>query len=184
MMLSMDAHEPTKVCPLCAETIKASAKVCPFCRSRQGRFTILKGELASAFTVIALLGVLAAMGLWMFPEPSDPESDPYFVRHRDELPVVRTTLESTKKVGHFWLSGFVTNRGHRPWRVHGLEVRFLDAQGGLLEAQHEKAEAFVVQPGTEHAFRIELYNVLPSVTGAVQLVRVESASDGQQYDPD
>jgi hypothetical protein len=180
----MAENEPTKVCPLCAETIKAAAKVCPFCRSRQGCFTVLKGELAGAIVTITLFAVLIWMSSWLFPDDSDSTSSGDFIRHRDELPVVRTTLETAEKQERFWLSGFVTNKGDRPWRVNGLEVRFLDAQGSLLEVQHrvfDKINSFVVQPNSEHAFRIKLYSVPSSVTGTVQNIRVESATDGRKY---
>jgi RNA polymerase subunit RPABC4/transcription elongation factor Spt4 len=180
----MAENEQTKICPLCAETIKAAAKVCPFCQSRQSRFTVIKGELTGVFIVIVLLGGLIAMGSWLFPDESDSASGRDFVRHRGELPVVRTTLETAEMGEQFWLSGFVTNKGDHPWRVLGLEVRFVNAQGKLLEVQHrefDKINAFAVQPNSEHAFRIRLYNVPSSVTGVVQSVRVESATDGRKY---
>ena len=184
----MAENEQTKVCPLCAETIKVAAKICPFCRSRQSRFTVIKGELAGAFMVIVLLGLLIAANSLLFPDDSDLASERDFVRHRNELRVVRTTLEVVGKQMQFWLSGFVTNNGDRPWRVHELEVQFLDSQGNLLDVQHRtfnQMNAFVVQPNSEHAFRIDLYNVSSSVTGVVQKVRVESATDGRKnYDPD
>jgi len=183
----MAENEPTKVCPLCAETIKAAAKVCPFCRSRQSRFTVLKGELGGAIITITLFAVLIWMSSWLFPDDSDSTSAGDFVRHRSELPVVRTVLEGAEQQQQFRLSGFVTNKGDRPWRVTGLEVRFLNAQGSLLEVQHrvfDKNNAFVVQPNNEHAFQIKLYGVPNSVTGAVRNVLVESATDGRKnYDP-
>jgi hypothetical protein len=183
----MAENEPTKVCPLCAETIKAAAKVCPFCRSRQGRFTVFKGELAGAIVTITLIAVLIWMSSWLFPDDSDSTSAGDFVRHRDELPVVRTVLECAEEHQRFWMSGYVTNKGDRPWRVTGLEVRFLNVQGSLLEVQHrvfDKNNAFVVQPNNEHAFRIKLYSIPNSVTGVVQKVLVESATDGRKnYDP-
>ena len=184
----MAENEQTKVCPLCAETIKVAAKICPFCRSRQSRFTVLKGELAGAFFVIVVLGGLIALGSLLPSDESDSTPSNDFIRHRDELAVVRTTLETIEMPEQFWLSGFVTNKGVRPWRVLGLEARFLDAQGNMLEVQHrefDKINAFVVQPNTEHGFRIRLYKIPNSATGVVQSIRVESAMDGRKnYDPD
>ncbi len=183
----MAENEQAKVCPLCAETIKVAAKVCPFCRSRQGRFTVLKGELTGAIVTITLFVVLLWMRSLLFPDDSDSTSAVDFIRHRDELPVVRTVLERAEGHQQFWLSGFVTNKGDRPWRVHELEVRLLDAQSNLLDVQHRpftKDNAFVIQPNSEHAFRIELYGVPNSAKGAGQNVRVESATDGRKnYDP-
>jgi hypothetical protein len=184
----MAENAQIKICPLCAETIKSAAKICPYCQSRQSRFTVLKGELAGAFVVILLIGGLIIVGSRVFPDESDSTSGRDFLGHRNDLLVVRTALESTEKRGEFLLSGFVTNQSVRPWRVLGLEARFLDAQGNMVEVQHrefDKMSAFVVQPSTEHAFQIKLYNVPNSVTGVVQIIRVESAIDGRKnYDPD
>jgi len=60
--------EPTKTCPLCAETIKSAAKICPFCRTRQSRFVLLQGELAGALVALMWIVILAAICGWVFPE--------------------------------------------------------------------------------------------------------------------
>jgi RNA polymerase subunit RPABC4/transcription elongation factor Spt4 len=64
----MPENEQTKVCPLCAETIKAAAKVCPFCRSKQGRYALWRQELLiggpATLVIIMAIGVIA----WFAPD--------------------------------------------------------------------------------------------------------------------
>jgi len=137
--------------------------------------------------VIVLLGGLIFVASRVFPNDSDATAGSDVIGHRDELPVVRTALEPTDMSEQFWLSGFITNRSSRPWRILSLEVRFLDPHHQLLDVRHagfSKGDAFVVQPNSEHAFRIKLYGVSSSVTGSVRNVQVESAADGRKcYNP-
>lgn len=181
----------TKFCPLCAETIKAAARVCPFCQARQGRFILLGGELAGA---IGGLGILAA-AFWMICQfmADDPFQASFraFVFHRTDLEVVRVNVEPAEAIGkteQLWMTGFITNRGNRPWRVHELEARFLNEQNRVVDVQHgsvDKQEVFVVQPLHEHAFRIRLEKPGTGQFMGKPHVRVERASDGRQrFDPD
>lgn len=83
------------------------------------------------------------------------------------------------KRSEYWLVGFVTNRGSSSWRVQELEVRFLNPEGSLLDVAHLAVhDAFVVQPGREQAFRVDLGRLPPAVVEAVVQVRVQSATDG------
>ncbi len=183
----MNGASDTKVCPLCAETIKAAAKVCPHCQSRQGRFAILKGEIAGTLVLLALLAIVAFLLDRIFSDESDWNLYTGFALHRQDLQVVRTALGPGPRQSEYWLMGYVTNRGERPWRVHELEVRLQDPQGHLVDVRHPelgKEEAFVVQPGQEHAFRVTLDTLTRTNALNVSNVRVQIASDGRQrYDP-
>lgn len=173
----MTAATPTKVCPLCAETIKAAAKVCPYCQGRQSRFALWQQELPGALAMIALVGLACAAIAWWLPD--EYREGRNFARHRDELRVVRTLLDRPTGRPDSWLSGYVTNLRDHPWRVRELEVRFLDAEGNLVDV-HSPAvmEPFVVQPRQEHAFRINLGTLTFTNPRMAQSVRVLTATDG------
>jgi hypothetical protein len=174
----MTEGSQTKVCPLCAETIKVVAKICPFCQTRQGRWVLLAQELFILAYAFVAMGFLIALGFWAFPEDERLEGR-RFSSHRSELTVVRVALDRGKKRPQFWLSGFVTNTGTYPWRVHQMEVRFVDEQGRLFDVYHPTIEApFVVEPGREHSFRAALGSITWTNAVALPQVRVQFASDG------
>jgi RNA polymerase subunit RPABC4/transcription elongation factor Spt4 len=56
----------SKVCPSCAETIKAAAKVCPFCRSKLDRWAHYRELLIAAPGLIVAVAAIAAV-LWRDP---------------------------------------------------------------------------------------------------------------------
>jgi hypothetical protein len=168
----------SKTCPLCAETIKAAAKVCPFCRAHQSRFALWREQLVQLVFALLLMALLGLVCYWVFPADV-PSSGRSFARHREDLRVLRTSLERVKKKSEFWLTGYVTNSGSYPWRVRELELRLLDAHGNLLDVRHPSvSDPFVVPPGAEGAFRVELGEVVFTNSGVVHQVRVQTASDG------
>jgi hypothetical protein len=174
----MTESPQTKVCPLCAETIKAAAKVCPFCQNRQDRWSLWAQDSLPAVVGFFLLGISVLFVLWLFPWQARSEGRS-FAGHRSDLKVLPVALDRAKTRPEFWLSGFVTNTGAYPWRVHELEVRFLDGQGHLFDVLHPAVEnAFVVEPGREHAFRVKLGTITWTNNAALPQVRVQTASDG------
>src|ERR1035437_1442627 len=171
---SMSDMSQSKTCPRCAETIKAAARVCPFCQGRQGRFAIWQEQLCLVLAVLVLVVLLGLVCYWVLPDV--PASGRNFARHRDDLSVLRASLEREKKKPEFWLTGFVTNSGSYPWRVRELEVRLLDAQGNLLDVQHPNvSDPFVVPPGAEGAFRVKLGEVVFTNSSVVHQVRDNTA---------
>jgi hypothetical protein len=209
----------TKVCPVCAETIKVAAKLCPFCQSRQSQFARCRQELGPVIVGLGCLGLLAALCAWILPdEPTDRERN--FARHRHELGVIRTVWEYStndgttgrrseqfaegsafpaknsvtnkvdsqqsgpespgrrRKKPNLWMTGYVTNKGNRAWRVHELEVRLLDQSGKVMDVCYASPEpSFVVQPHHEHAFRVGLENTNAPIASEV---RVHISSEGNR----
>lgn len=176
----MSDSSDTKICPLCAETIKTAAKVCPFCRSKQGRYALWRQELTIAVTGLALVITAIVMIAWFAPEEKGVGGRS-FAGNRNDLVVLNTTLHVPDAKPAFWLTGVITNRGQYPWRVHELEVRFVDQRGNLLDARHpDVKELFVVQPRQEHGFRVELGGLAFTNGNVTHQVRVQTATDGDR----
>jgi hypothetical protein len=181
----VDTSAETKICPLCAETIKAVAKICPFCQSRLGRYTRWAQEFGPLLVGLVWFGVFGGLMSWVIPnEPGGIERN--FARHRSDLGVVETAWDRPSPKAEFWLSGFVTNKANRPWRIHELEIRLLDGNGRILDARHPGIDTpFVVQPGQKHAFRTRFGEVAETNRISRYEVRVHVGSDGnRRYDPD
>ena len=133
----MDDQSQTKTCPLCAEIIKAAAKVCPFCRAAQSQFSLLREQLSIVVPPLLFLTLLGFVCYLVFPEHLG-SSGRNFTRHREDLRVVRTSLERLMKKTDFSLAGYVTNTGTYPWRVRELELRLLDPKGNLVYRLFER----------------------------------------------
>ena len=183
----MAVNEQTKVCPLCAETIKAAAKVCPFCRTRQSRFTLLKGEFAGIILVLTVFIVIPFSLDWLFGDESDDQSSIAFVIHRNDLSVKDIAWKTAGRNHDYLLTGYITNGGNYSWRIHELEIRVEDAQNNMVDVRHvefDKDEKFVVQPGQDHAFKTQFETAMMDVNSKLA-VRVQKATDGRErYDPD
>jgi hypothetical protein len=178
----------TKVCPLCAETIKVAAKVCPYCRTRQTRFALLKGEIRGFFTVLAVLVVGGfILDRVFFLDKSEQKANLAFVQHKHDLTVGHTEWAAAEKENAYWLTGFVTNQGAFSWRVRELEVRIMDAQTNMVDVQHVafgKNDNFIIQSGQAHAFKIQFETPLLDTNSSLT-VCVKRATDSRNYnDPD
>src|ERR1051325_7154708 len=199
----MDNSPATKSCLMCAETIKAAAKICPFCQSRQGRFPPIKNDLAAFVVALFTVAVLVAaliIGIRYFDNKGRD-----FDTYREDLIVLQSSLKPTAAFfaftnlpaltnvsdtstnrhrpfaypeDNFCLTGTVTNRSPYPWRIHAFEARFFYPSNNLLEAQQPYLrEPFTILPHQEHPFRLSFYTrAFPNLDPLAQ-VRVLMAED-------
>ena len=183
----MNEAGETKVCPQCAETIKATAKKCPFCNSRLVRYALFLQELVLGLHCLIGLACVIIVGVWLFPYGIGGEGRS-FARHRNDLETKNVTIRVEKHgtdAYDYHVSGVVTNKGQYPWRVQEFELTVTNTQGMADVTHAEVKEPFVVQSHTEHAFIFHCSTSLTNTIVAAQ-ARVENARDsnGPRNDDD
>ena len=176
----MAENEQIRICPFCAEKIGVAAKVCPFCRSKQSRYALWRQELLIAGPATVLMIMAIVIVARFVPDEKGPGGRS-FAGHRNDLVILSTSLDRTGTKPNFWMTGIVTNRGEYPWRVHELEVRFLDERGILLDVGHpDLKDSLVVQSRQEIGFRVELGGLAFTNNNVTHQVRVQIATDGDR----
>lgn len=124
----------TKICPLCAGTIKAAAKVCSFCQTHQSLFGRVKSDLREVGLGLLFAALCIPPAVWLFSKYS-PERARAFTPHRKELVVVGTSLEYGRQTPDSWLASLGTNQLDRKWSIQEMEVRFHDPEGRPLDVR-------------------------------------------------
>lgn len=168
----MAENEQTKICPLCAETIKAAAKVCPHCRKIQKRWLfITRYDLLAVGTLVIFIGTVFLL-VQMF------SSGRSFSSSRDKIAVVgsQLALDVSSDGTNVIISGVLTNGSNYSWQMGGFEVRFFDGFGKLIDAD-KGVDNFDFLPHSDHAFKINLYGRKSIPEHASYKVLIRSARD-------
>jgi len=148
----MAENESTKVCRLCAEKIKAAAKLCPYCRTSQRRwpfFTVF--DLTLIITLLLFIGSWALIiHLLNHGRTFSPKRD------RIEVLSSKLALDVTKHSTNVIVVGVLTNGSPYTWIIRDMEIRFLDRDGKTIDADEIWGD-FTVLPHDDHSFRSQIY---------------------------
>jgi len=158
----MTEAEATKVCPLCAETIKAAAKVCPHCRHWQPRRWSFNNpaflqSLASLVIAATIFGAIAGLGYFL-QHLIGPKRD--FTPYQDQIKVTSSEVGfrmSGSNVTVF-VVGTITNQTDFAWKNLGLEARLFNKDGKLIDVIQASDSSYggvVIFPHAEAGFKIQ-----------------------------
>ena len=144
----------TKVCPLCAETIKAAAKVCPHCRKIQNRLFFL-----SRYDLTAVMGAILLLVSCILIFNAMTQARVFSPAH-DKIIVLNSqfTVEADRYSTNLMVMGMLTNASDYAWAIRRLEVRFFDGAGTMTDTDAGASLSLVVPAHTEHSFRLPLYS--------------------------
>lgn len=168
----MAEAEQTKVCPLCAETIKAAAKVCPHCRKSQKRWLFAsRFDWLALATPLVFFGTIYLLGnLFIDGRSFTPSRDKFEVLSSQAA--VNVASDYTNVV----VSGVLTNGSDYAWRTGEFEIRFLDASGKLVDVG-VSSDGFVVLAHNDHSFSLTLYSMKLIPEHASRRIKILSAND-------
>ena len=154
----MPEDNQTKVCPLCAETIKTAAKVCPHCRRWQKKWSLQNPQIGLtlyALICFAVFGCLATFVDKLF----GPKEE--FAIYRNDITVVSSQfshrVSGSESNIYFTVVGTLTNQSNIAWKDAMVEVQFLDKTGQLIDVIKANADygGVVILPHGEVAFKVE-----------------------------
>lgn len=170
----------TKTCPMCAETIKSAARVCPRCgRNLPTAIKEPRRKFVEGWLFLAALAAIVYGGLFWVARIIGPGRP--FESYRDKVVVVDPQMHyGSSSAGNYVSTiGFLRNDSPLTWKSIQLEVRYFDSQGKLADTRTEILWERRLPAGDQQAFRIRGPADNPSSAYASQKVFVRSAADAR-----
>jgi hypothetical protein len=178
----MAENESTKVCPFCAETIKAAAKVCPHCRYWQKKWSLQNPQTIQSIAAVCWVILIAAgaIGLGIFLEHLiGTKRD--FAPYKNQIMVVSSERSFRVVYSNLTVSvvGVVTNQSDFSWKQVALEAQLFGTDGKLIDVIQADGDyrGIVVLPHTEAGFKIEGKAIKKESEYASHQVFVRTAKD-------
>jgi len=178
----MAENESTKVCPLCAETIKTAAKVCPHCRHWQKRWSLQNPQIGMTLWILVSVVALACFGTF-YDKAFGPKEQ--FATYRDEISVVSSQFSHRLSGSNLVIAvvGTLTNRSDIGWKDVGVEAQFFDRSGKLIDTITVNAGDYhgvVILPHGGAAFKIEGRAARPATDYETNTLKVRWGKDVDQ----
>ncbi len=178
----MTETEATKVCPHCAEKIKAAAKVCPNCRYWQKIWSLYNPQIAGLLGIIIGFAVLSCFGIFC-DRLFGPKEE--FATYRNEIDVVSSQFSHRISASNLLVTvtGTITNHSNVGWKDVGVEAQFFDKSGKMIDAITVNAGDYrgvVILPHGETAFKIEGRASRPTADYETNKLTVRWAKDVDQ----
>ena len=179
----MAENEQTKTCPLCVETIKAAAKVCPHCRHWQKRWSLHNPQVGVTLWTSLAVAVWCCFGIFVNKLFGPKEQ---FATYRNEISVVNSEFSQRISGSNLWITvvGTLTNHSDIGWKDVGLEAKFFDKSGKMIDAITVNAGDYhgvVILPHGEAAFKIEGKASHPVTDYNTNKLDVQWAKDVDQF---
>lgn len=158
-------NDPLKrICPFCAETIEAKAKLCPHCHQwltwKSFRHPVVSMLVhivpVTIIYVTLIVAMLSSIDHMMYPKP-------YYSEFPNSLKVLESHLNWAKTSNglRIYLTGVLTNSSPVAWRSTEFDCRFFDSHGLMLDACVGQSYGTVL-PSDESAFRVAIIPIAPT----------------------
>ncbi len=154
----MMSPDLSRTCPVCAESIPATAKVCPRCRQwlslRSLRHPLVQG-VVTILPLVILLGLFFNAAITRFDRVFNPR--PFYSEMPNALQVLDSRMNwvETTNGPRLYLTGIVTNQSGVAWRDVEFECRLFDSNGLMVDAAHPRARLTIL-PNDDSAFRVSV----------------------------
>jgi hypothetical protein len=172
----------TKVCPMCAETIRAAAKLCPHCRHVQVKWNLFAPNITAVvvmvFWLAAILGVMILIGRVIGRQNAEP--------YLQQFAILESTVSQriTSNATYVVITGTLTNGSDYSWRNIALEGQVFDSKSNLVDVIPAPSDYYTGSIAPAHgvaAFKIESRTGRTPAEYATHKVFVRWAKDATSW---